>query len=62
MLDITPPLKLMDLIEPSDAEIQASIVTIAENCIKCAEAAKAANASGIRTGNNSGLLCFLCVR
>lgn len=49
VLDTTPPLKLMDLIEPSDEEIQASIVPIAENCIKCAEAAKA---SGIRTGNN----------
>ena len=49
MLDTTPPLKVMDLTEPSDAVIQASIVPIAENCIKCAEVAKA---SGIRTGNN----------
>ena len=47
MFDTTCPLRLMDLTEPSEAEIQASIVPIATNCMKCAEAAKA---NGIHTG------------
>lgn len=47
MFDITPQHKLMDLTEPSEAEIEASIVPITAKCMKCAEAAKA---NGIRTG------------
>ena len=47
MFDTTPPLKLMDLTEPSEAEIQACIGPIAANCMKCAKAAKA---NGILTG------------
>jgi hypothetical protein len=47
MIDTTPPLRLMDLTEPSEAEVEACIKPIAENCMRCAEAAKA---NGIRTG------------
>jgi len=47
MIDTTPPLRLMDLTEPSEAEVEACITPIAENCMRCAEAAKA---NGIRTG------------
>ena len=46
MFETMPPLKLTDLTEPSEAEIQACIGPIAENCLKCAKAAKA---NGIRT-------------
>lgn len=47
MLDTTPPLVLIELTEPSEAEIRACLAPIAANCMKCAEAAKA---NGIRTG------------
>ena len=46
-IDTDPPLRLMDLIEPSEAEVEACIKPITENCMRCAEAAKA---NGIRTG------------
>jgi len=51
MFDITPLPNLMNLTEPSDAEIQACIVPIAAKCMKCAEAAKA---NGICTENHGG--------
>lgn len=47
MFDTAPPLRLMDLTEPSEAEVRACIAPITANCIKCAEAARV---NGIRTG------------
>lgn len=46
MFDTTPSLRLMDLTEPSEAEVRACIAPITTNCLKCTEAAKA---NGIRT-------------
>lgn len=52
MLDTPSQIMLMDLTEPSDAEIQKCIVSISADCVKCAEAAKA---NGICTENNKGM-------
>ena len=47
MFDTAPPLKLIDLTEPTEAEVKACIEPITISCMKCAQAAKA---NGIRIG------------
>lgn len=51
MFDTSPPLKLTELTEPSEEEIQECIIPITKDCLKCSKAAKA---NGIRTGNIRG--------
>lgn len=47
MFDTAPPLKLVDLTAPSEAEVKACIAPITTSCLRCARAAKA---NGIYTG------------